>query len=479
MKEKYMKMLINNIKLYLKLSMHQLINDLSEERSPIPVSLELSRLFTERNKAAVRLGEFLKDSDSDRLAFCTDIAALRDRVLKEAASIFMTVNYNELIENMLMYELVSGKYTATGSEDEAEMAADMLHDVLHTMEGDKLSACLSALMSSIPCRMTKAIFGDYVKRAARQDTGDCKTNDEAIWFYNMIGAKTLPFKDDKARLAFPEEFEKLDGILKNSLSSMKNEDISKLADETDRDSREIYEIADIASMLYTDFSYMIILANYGYDIDFLTDDDIVLKDLFYAAIEYASKEKPDEADRDIAAEISDRSADITEALMDEVRRADDRLAKYTDTIRNLSQDDESLEHIYTIYNLVTYIYYSEAENAAMDYYNPDRPDEVYNCDSTAEKFCAFFEESIKELPAYNRRLIRKELISQLKCPCSIHEVIDYISDALSYYNGRTEANNIYDVVIRIMELADEDNHDHHHDHDHDHDHHEPHFHKHL
>ncbi len=485
-RENKIKILTDNIKLHLKLSMLQLINDLTIESSAAPVSLKMGSLLKERGKQVTVLSRLLKNSDSDRTEFGQKLSALRIEALKEADPVFKVMNYSSLINDMLIYELKTRKYNEADSGFEAEMAIDMLHSALHGFDGAQLNYLLCRLMCCIPCRMSKNIFNDYIKRAADYAVKNAKANGEAAWFFNMLKDKALPFSDKNAREAFPDEYEKLDGILYKNISSEEDENLSKLAEDISAGTREIYDIADVVSMVYTDFGYMLILGLYGYDIDFITDGDVVLKDFFYAAAEYASKEKTDEADDDIAIDIYEQTSDMIEELMEETEKADEKVLKNIEEIENQAQKDDSLSHIYTIYKIVKSLYIAEAESGNESLYNGSgSPDDVFDINKSVDEFCEYIAEVTRDIPAYNKKLVRRELMAQLICPYSMHEVIDYISSALSYYKGKTAVNNIYEAILEVIDLSETSHHDHHHHHDHQHDHahdhhhHDEHFHKHL
>lgn len=454
------------IKSKLKLSLLLFINDMTSPPSYDEKALITNELIRERNKAAKTLSALIKDSESDREAFCVKLSKLNRKTIDAYRPTQKMTASAELANDLISYEAVLRSVT---SQDYSGISSneilDMLHDMLHEMEEPDKSNCFTLLMSAMPCRMTGKIFEDYVKDSVIAKAGEETEYQSGIWYIDFIRNKCIPFEDKDFQEAYPDQYGAVKELIEKKLSDLSDEELSE-KDKLIREELNLaYETSDRFSMIYNDISYMLILALYGYDIDFCSGDDLLLKDYFFSAVRLGCTENPDEIDRELMDKIYEASSELAEKAIDEDNDIVNNYKNNISLILKACEENEQLSHMNSIYTSVCHLYRSEIDDVLS--LKPEN--EAFDPKAEGDALAAEINSAMAALPPYNKKSIRRLVIENLICPYSEHKVLDYTADTFSYYGENSRSNLLYALCINLLDDHShrEEHHNHHHHHHHD------------
>lgn len=458
-------LLSDAITLRLKFCLLNLINDLTLPENQSPPTESLGGIEKELVGLLPSLSEALRSPDSDRASLNTALAELKKRVVEEAAPIFSLMNFFCAAQDIIAWEQggrLFMKKPFDGLDD--SFIIETFHNLIHETDPDMEGVLLSEIMSALPCRMSKGVFSDYVM----ESFGLYEENaDDVIRF---VRSKTLPFADKKAGEMFPEYMERFHSLI-NDAANMTDKEIEDADEELSVCAESIFALSDYASMIFNDINYMIALSSFGYDLDFVSGENMIIKDIFYSVIELKPKKDPDEIDEELKAKTNEKSEEIIDSLYDSLEDVNDKLIKRHDHIIQKSQQDSDLEKYLKAYMSLTALYNIEIETAIINA-------EKKNKTLTAEDYLSEFEKLTADMPPYTKKQFRRLFMQFANCPYDAHRVLDYVEDSLSYYDGKKEKNFVLGMVCKVLydfsphdhDHGDCDCHNHGHDHDHSHGH---------
>ncbi|MCD8237946.1 MAG: hypothetical protein LUC92_01220 [Clostridiales bacterium] len=486
-REKLISLLTSAVRTKLCLSLLNLSNDLTlpsegEPKAYKPINKELIALLPQ-------VKEGLKSNESDVEASVKALMNIKEKAVKAARPVYSLMNFNGLLEEMLKKELRLRTAVPNGEDKnlKAEDVTEVLHGVLHEcLNTDNSADILSIVMGAVPCRLTKAKFNDYIKEAIAIDTDfDFKGNPLAL---DEFEAEVIPFKNADCE-AFPGLYDNYMEILASDIKNMSEETLEQIIEKIRKDSLDIFDTADYLSMIYSDANYMISMLLYGYDLDFITNGNLIMKDLFYSAAEYALNENPDEIDTETAEKINEDTETHILKLRDEdekvLKNIQKTLEKYKDDDTPLDENDTAAR-VFTILQIVDINFNAELSAYIFEESNTKDIEEI------AEAFADDFEKATASVKPYVKKILRQKAMSLLSSPYSLHQAMDYITAALEASEGTPAFFAGAEEVINIINFLEEDakhqhhhhhhgddcdcgcGHDHHHEHEHSH-----HFEKHI
>ncbi|MCD7855126.1 MAG: hypothetical protein LUG66_05885 [Clostridiales bacterium] len=479
-REKLISLLTSAVRTKLCLSLLNLSNDLTlpsegEPKAYKPINKELIALLPQ-------VKEGLKSNESDVEASVKALMNIKEKAVKAARPVYSLMSFNELLEEILKKELRLRTADPKGEDKnlKAEDVTEVLHGILHEyLNTDNTADILSIVMGAVPCRLTKANFNDYIKEAIAIDTDfDFKGNPLAL---DEFEAEVIPFKNAGGCEAFPGLYDNYMEILASDIKNMSEETLEQLIEKIRKDSLDIFDTADYLSMIYSDANYMISMLLYGYDLDFITNGNLIMKDLFYSAAEYAQNENPDEIDTETAEKINEDTEahilslrDEDEKILQNIQKA---LEKYKDDDTPLDENDTAAR-VFTILQIVDINFNAELSAYIFEESKTDSVEEI------AEAFADDFEKATASVKPYVKKILRQKAMSLLSSPYSLHQAMDYITSALEASEGTPAFFAGAEEVINIINFLEDDaKHQHHHHHHGDdcdcgcgHDHHHEHSH---
>ncbi len=439
----------SDIKLYLKVCLLNLITDITIYEEPIPKPASYTALKEQVMAKMPVFAELLKNSDSHRDDFIKSLIELKKQALETAKSAYLADNFHTMANNIIEDELRAREFAAIPSSLTYKDVEDLLCKKILTIKDDyKLSVALREIMGALPCALTKHNFEDYVKESFAKEFVPDASKSQAEFLVNKISSEILPFTFDELSQAFPELFALYNKTVENKLSDMPEDELKSLNDDVCSSYSLIAEYTDYISSLYNDINYMLILSLYGYDIDFSTEGDLILKDLFFSSIKYASLRPIDEAEADIKDGIYNEAADKLDKSLE--KYSEDKVTSHIKVILSAIQSNEQIMHLYKIYTSITNLYYEEAENAVLCLGTEKDQTIALNNENFIAQLVEKFENSINAFTPYTKKRLRQRLISNIYCPYSPGEVVDYVVSMAERADSKS-VNSIYAAVLDVVE----------------------------
>lgn len=458
--ENYINLLESNIKIKLKLCVLNLANDftLSDENTAMPdfvgsVKRSLYELLPKLIKA-------LKNSETDRTDIVKNLTEIKHKLIEESEPAFSLMYYCFFLQDIFIQEIKKKSFMEDKTELnlKAEAASEIFHDFLHNLDEHKLRDLLQEVMSSLPCRMTRGTFEDYIK-ASLNSIEPSELSERIRYIYSH----TLPFEEKKAAIIFPAQYEHLNILFDTDFSKKTVDELREIYKELDEMTPTIFSTTDCLAMLLNDINYMIDLATFCIDLDFATDGSPVINDMLYTVSELKSKKTADEADSEFAFEVNKSSEELIETIIDDAKKLNDDLIKKIQNIYAKTETDNTLSSYFNAYMNMNVLYNEELENALVsDMYADKR--------MSMSDYINEFEKVTSTMPAYKKKLMRCMFMYFAPCPYDLHKVTDYVSDCLQHYENKAEFAQILGILGDIMysytEYSDDENehrHEHHHD----------------
>ncbi|MCD8090215.1 MAG: hypothetical protein LUD81_06275 [Clostridiales bacterium] len=446
-KEKTSAFLLNAEKYKLKHCLLNLINDVTlDESEGLPD--DVVRLKKEVFDCVSELSGLLKTPDSEREPFYDKLAELKVKVLEAAVPVYALSNYGMLAESLIHREEISrSSLEQIDKTFPPEEVIEVLNDFIDDeITENKEDVFFSDLISMVPCIMSRGKFAEYVEKAL-----DC--DDAAdIYYENII--TNMPFTVSEGRETFPEMYDKLDTIFRSNINKISKEELEGLSALTPPNNMDIFTYTDCVSMLYNDINYITALALYCYDIDFVTDGDMILKDIFYSAAELCAKESLDEIDIELRRQTNDKSEEILEASEDYFEKQDEENKFIEKLYKTKEADDTDIQHMLLTLSRTNNLYSAELESFLSRYKSGKNPKGLDSPKAAANAFISDFENGTASFSAAVKKSLRREIIQSLPCPYSRREVLGYIKNVLDRYYNKPEYAIVFDGVTMAMNFHD-------------------------
>lgn len=440
----------------IKNSLLNLINDLAENPQPQGICImpesyhqiyrDICRLFTE---LAVILEK------EDRTEFGKKLTGIKKRIEETALNLNRYIFMNDYVKDILYNEY---KLRETKNEDDGILLDNRIvvknaeHFISHISNDIRGRFELGKLIAAVPLRMTREKYADYVTAGLMlmtEDTSDAFACACIERIRDMFNARP----DDSLKADFPYMYEKLD-IMLGTVGTMNETELIDSIQDILGNEETINAVFEIIRIYFNDIRYMQIVSAYAVDTDFLFDEDMMLKDLYYAMSNAINTE-----DDSLTEEISsravdeiDRVSDMAEALEKELNAVDKG---------ELESAPEDIKLIMNINTAVTELFYSEVDDILMESSSDKAPEEL------ARELAEYVNTSALSISSDLRKLMKQRFLEIIPCPMSKKEAVEYIAYALDGINDRSISLMTYGDIYGLTAYV----HDHEHVHEHEHEHH--------
>ncbi|MCD7905219.1 MAG: hypothetical protein LUG24_06535 [Clostridiales bacterium] len=432
--DKILNTLIDAIKKRLKFCLFNLVNDTTlDDENDISLKAELAKLKKEVFDIFTGLPSLLSSQDTDRKSEIKKLSKLKEKVLETGLIYYPCMDTVCTVQNIVMRELMErdGGEMFSDSDELAspEEILELMEDVYdHAISEEDEAAYFRQMLAALPCRMSKGKFAEYAEKSLRECPVSYIDN-----FY--LRENLYPFSVSSGREALPEMYELPDRVLGEKLNLLSNEELNDINSGLDEKTDEIFFYTDCISMLYSDINYMLALLTYAFDTDFVTDGDMVLKDIFYSAAELCKKESLDEIDKELRKQTNEKSEDVMDNIDNNISEAVEAVTKYFKSLKNKNEADSSIVSAAAVLKEANELYSAEAYDEACrpgreKYY---KSNEEISAAETAKIFASEFEAAMADFPPIIKKALRKEAFSLLPCPYSYDEFEDYVSSVLEQY----------------------------------------------
>ncbi len=435
------------------------IYDLASNPQPnglciIPQSLH--SIYVDICRAYTELEEVL--GSEDRSAYADKLNGLENRV-KDAA---LKLNRYSLV-NQYAGELLYKRHMLNSIKEAGEglplsngtIVAVVRHYLSHLNDDLDGRYKMSNLISAVPLRMTRERYADYIRKGLNIMVKDLNKSFAAASIERLRDLfYTCPEKNFEKD--FPLMYEKL-MCLKEAYMDMDNKDLEENLEDLDNNSESIVNIFDVLRTYYNDINYLRILSSYAISPQFLFDDDMMLKDLFYAL-----KNAIEESDDSFTEEISERAVKEIETRFETTSPFEKEVMDmFADKTReDLDSMPDDIVLAYNVNATISDLYDIELDELLM-YSDTDKENE-----ELIEELIEYIGELVKDMPTEKQKFIKQRFIRNVPCSMSKEELTEYIAYALDGINDKNISLMAYEELLELTEHSHE--HDDGHDHTHEH-----------
>lgn len=316
------------------------------------------------------------------------------------------------------------------------------------------------IIASLPLRMTRERYASYVKDSILLMTEDMPAEFTAACIERLKDMYyALPNEGLKAD--FPLIYEKLMLLYEEDNAKLSTEEIEERLGDLDSNAEAVNDIFEILGIYYNDISYLRIAAMFAADSDFIFEDDMMLKDLYYAL-----RDSINSKDTSFNEEIMERAADEIEKRFEVTKPFENDIMKEIQVLgdNEIKAVDEGIHLALSVNASITDMFYKELGDILMEVKtNKDKAELI---DSLVEYI------GTASVPSALQKFTKQRFLRHIPCPMSHEEITEYISYALDGINDRYTSLMAYGDMFRLTE---HEHHEHEHGH-HEHEHHEHHEH---
>lgn len=456
-----------------------------EEELPQMVTDTIEKL----RSYVLELPQILELDLNQRSDYIMALTALRSHYAENAVPFYSYVSASNHIANYALW-----LYKCTTIDDKVDMGnygaiehsvKDFVHEYICEAEPEEKQLNMAAIVALMPLRMTRQRYLDLVKKSFRHAiTGNTK----AQLRETMRVAKSLLYPTSSPDYTdfVPAFKEEIDGIFAENLEKMSSEELEDILLQIDNLQANLESYGDYLNMVFNDINYLIILASYAIDEEYLFNENMLVKDSLYSAVDMLKTK-----DFDLYAEaLTEKSAELIEDNFGTMRELDKTLMEYTTKYYGTDVINEELETLLGTYVNINLLYMSELAHSMQ---TPKTEAEfAVVTDEETEAALDELADFISNAPAsiYKARdkFAKGQFLGQLPIEMTDSEFDEYLNYALDGVKmkniGIVTLTDIYNLLVEDGVIPDENDeeedcdcghHHHHHDHcdcGHDHHHHD-------
>ncbi len=399
---------------------------------------------------------------TDRAEFEAEIRGITDNIIKSAVNINRYTSFNDALGQKIlrMYKLSDisriGGEVPLNNGRVAELVREYTAKLEDNLEGSFKKA---EIISSLPLRMTRDRFDDYVRRGVRMLIGGLP---EGFAQSGISRLKDIFYADceDEFSADIPLMYEKLKAT-EESLAELEGEALMEAMGDIDGNLDALGDMYGALGMYYNHAMYLNILSLFVVDSDFIFGDDMVLKDLYFAL-----KEMITTGDESLKEDILERAGDEISDRFDAYRHEEEKILKAVNSLKSEELDalDDNIKMTLNVRNTINNMYLSELDERIM---LADENEE--DADKAVEGLIEYINTVTENMPNSEKKLMKQNFLGHIPAPMSNDELCEYCSYALDGINDRNVSLMTYSDIFHAIDDDEDEEHEHHHHH-HDHEH---------
>ena len=472
------KNLVKLVEYKIKDTLLNLIYDLSENsesKTEYVVPNSILAIRDKIEKAYVELENVLETTDRDD--FEKELSSLTKDITDAGINLNRYISFNDQLGEKLLraYKLADIKNFDNNIPLNNSGVADTVRGYLQTLPDNIESKfAMGELISVLPLRMTRERYADYVTKGVSllteglpEEFANACVDRLKDMFYTDCD------KDFKAD--FPLMYEKLKSTAE-TIDELDKDGITEALSDIDGNIDAIQDIYALLSVYFNDVVYLQILSMFAVDPEFLFNDDMLLKDLYYSLKNVITTK-----DVTFIEDIFERTENEIEERFDISKPIEEELsekikAMTEEDYKTLSNDTKTAINVN---NTISEMFYSELDEHIMLSRNENK-----EINEMTKELTDYIDRVTEPMSNAEKKIVKQNFLKNLPCPMSKNELAEYCAYALDGINDRALSLVTYGNIFQITdEAAKEINeHEHHHHHDHDcscgHDHHHGHEHHH-
>ncbi len=419
---------------------------------------EIKALYTE-------LGDVLDKSGEDKDKFNARIASLETKLVAAAIDINKFTCANNQLGEYILREM---KLIEVGHIDESiplnnsAIAGKVEHYLTHLKDDMESAFAKGELMASLPLRMTKAKYRDYIKNSFSAMASELP---EEFAKSSMERLKDMGYADcmDKMKEELPLMAQTIEEIYNLPVSEFDKNNIEEYLNIIDDNINTLQNIYSCLDVMFNDTTYMKVLIDFVIDSDFIFEDDFVLKDLYYSICDSIR-----DNDTTMLETIADKLGTEIETRYEQSKSLEKEVADAVNSVENIDELNDDIKLTININNAVSNSYMRDIDNEIMMGMGVNN--ESKSVDELGDELCDYIESAVKEMPVPRQKYIKQRFLQHLPCTMTNSEITDYTNYSLSGINDRAVSLMACGDIFNITDKAEMEHHhnEHHHHHEHEH-----------
>lgn len=467
------KKLVKLVEYKIKDTFLNLIYDLAENpaaKAEYIIPQSILDIKDKLEKAYIELENIL--DKTERKEFEDELSSITNEIIACGLNVNKYISANEQLGERLLrcYKLNDVKNVDDAIPLNNSGLVDTVKGYISTLSDSFESKfAMADLISVFPLRMTRERYADYITRGIELLTKDLP-KEFANSCIDRLKDMFYADCDDNFKADFPLMYEKLEAI-KESIDELDKEGITEALNDIDGNVEAIQNIYALLSVYFNDVTYLQVLSMFAVDSEFLFNDDMLLKDLFYSLKDVITT-KDTSLLEDIFEraenEISERF-DLSKPIEEEIS---EKMKALTSEKFNALPDDTKTA--INVNNTISEMFYSELDQNLM--LSRGTSDEVEN---TTKELINYINTKTENMPNSDKKILKQNFLKNIPCPMTKEELCDYCAYSLDGINDRAISlmtyGNIFQITDEARKEMEEHSHHHHshncncgHDHHHEH-----------
>ncbi len=444
----------------LKDTLLNLIYDLAENPASKAEYIIPDFIFSIKEKVEKAYSELENVFETtDRSSFDSQLSSISSEIIACAVNINKYAAYNEQLGEKLfraykLNDIKSADYNNIPLNNNG--VSDVVKGYVTSLPDNFESTfSMAELISVFPLRMTKDRFNDYVSKGfeiiskgiADEFAASCVERLKDMFYADC---------NDSFKADFPLMYEKLKST-EESLNELDKDSLFEALNDIDGNAEAIQNIFSLLGIYFNDVTYMQTLSMFAVDTEFLYNNDMVLKDLYYSLRNVITS-----GDTLLSEEILDRAGNEIEDRFELLQPIENEISKAIENMTDKEYDNlsDEIKLSINVNNEISKMFYNELENQLMFSMGKNIKRE-----EMADELINYIYEKTEKLPNADKKFLKQSFLKNIPCPMTKQELIDYCIYSLDGINNRELSLLTYGEIFSITDKNDgTDEHEHHHDH---------------
>lgn len=433
-----------------------LINDITEKNDveeEFEIPKEVKAIRERLHSLAAQLGDVLDKGMDQRDDFINTAKQLKQDIIRLAQGVNV---YTSACNQMGEYFLELTKFAdikrinQNMPSDNTLITADIEEFLDGIKDAENLEAAKSMLISAVPMRMPRANFNSYVEDSLFKYF-DGLSVDFVKNSIKEMEAMVCAVKTEAFGKYFPNITERINTAYSENPEKITPDDLNGYLDDSDYCLGMLGNAFEILSIYYCDTNYMLTLAAFVIDQEFLFDDNFVLKDLFFCMNNILEGK-----DNITAEQVSQSAVNMIEELYEKFKPKDSQLRHHISKLTEEEIDafDEEYKTMLTTYRIICDAFAMQLSYELLGVYT-NEDEEIPATKAELEEIIKGFTKRIGELigdmPIKKQKFLKQKFLAKLPCTFGIEELTGYIDYSLE---GCTDNTSIWVAYGNIFEIFD-------------------------
>ncbi len=462
----------------LKINLLNLLSDIcinKRDYEIINTNKELKVYFDKIEKYTGELNSILMMPIDKRNDFCEELKNTSEDIMKTFSSIYMyyrlsMIISDELYEERDFRELKKDKEFKDFKLDTKEVVYACMEFIYDFDDNNDLndeiiiSKRKSEILAFLPLKMTKEKYNDYLKKSFNEMLCGL-TKNTIINLIEKYKKLFSPFNHESYGKDFSFIREKLLGLYEMDFLSISDDEIAETIETITDIGVDIENIKEILSSFYNDTNYILNIAMFCVDNEYLFDEDIMLKDVYYSTKSLAEDDKNEAFIEDIL----DRVYDMIESMENDILSMDKNFNDIFDMIDIEKVSEDVYTYIITKFKIDAN-FNDELEFVLEKYSDTEEGENVAESEFLNEKIdelIEYIKNSCANISNKSAKRLKKLFFELIMCYIDddeYEEYIEYVIDGIKdMERGLIYLFNL-SGMFEYKKFKDDHSHIHHHNH---------------